>query len=257
MKIIEEQGYLIAAWNSPTVDYINCARSLTKTLKHWHPDARVCLVTDADITDPLFDHVRVITRVNLNNPYADDWQVFYQSPFRETIKLEADMWITSSIDHWWHLFRKRDLVISTGCRDWQDQPSTARNYRRVFDANNLPDVYNAITYWRLSHTAKEFFDLVRNIFEHWPEYRKLLKFPDEMPSTDLVYAVAAQIIGPNLVTLPFATYPKIVHMKRHHAGTQTENWMNELIWEWDQGNLRIQTIAQSGAFHYHVKPSNN
>lgn len=257
MKIIEEQGYLVAAWNSTTVDYISCARSLTKTLKHWHPDARVCLVTDTDITDPLFDHVRVITRVNLNNPYADDWQVFYQSPFRETIKLEADMWITSSIDHWWNLFRKRDLVISTGCRDWQDRPSTARNYRRVFDANNLPDVYNAITYWRLSKTAKEFFDLVRNIFEHWTEYRKLLKFPDEVPSTDLVYAVAAQIIGPELVTLPFATYPKIIHMKRHHAGTQTEDWTKELIWEWDQGNLRIQTVAQSGAFHYHVKPPSN
>lgn len=257
MKIIEEQGYLVAAWNSTTVDYISCARSLTKTLKHWHPDARVCLVTDTDITDPLFDHVRVITRVNLNNPYADDWQVFYQSPFRETIKLEADMWITSSIDHWWNLFRKRDLVISTGCRDWQDRPSTARNYRRVFDANNLPDVYNAITYWRLSKTAKEFFDLVRNIFEHWTEYRKLLKFPDEVPSTDLVYAVAAQIIGPELVTLPFATYPKIIHMKRHHAGTQTEDWTKELIWEWDQGNLRIQTVAQSGAFHYHVKPTSN
>ena len=257
MKIIEEQGYLIAAWNSPTVDYNSCARSLAQTLKHWHPDARVCLVTDADVTDPAFDHVRVITRANLDNPYADDWQVFYQSPFRETIKLEADMWITSSINHWWDLFRKRDLVISTGCRDWQNRPSTARNYRRVFDANNLPDVYNAITYWRLSQTAKEFFDLVRNIFENWTEYRKLLKFPDEVPSTDLVYAVAAQTIGPDLVTLPFATYPKIIHMKRHHAGTLTEDWTKELIWEWDQGNLRIQTVAQSGAFHYHVKPTSN
>ena len=167
------------------------------------------------------------------------------------------MWITSSINHWWDLFRKRDLVISTGCRDWQNRPSTARNYRRVFDANNLPDVYNAITYWRLSQTAKEFFDLVRNIFENWTEYRKLLKFPDEVPSTDLVYAVAAQTIGPDLVTLPFATYPKIIHMKRHHAGTLTEDWTKELIWEWDQGNLRIQTVAQSGAFHYHVKPTSN
>jgi hypothetical protein len=230
---------------------------LVQTLKHWHPDASVCLVTDADITDPWFDHVRVIARTNLDNPYADDWQVFYQSPFRETIKLEADMWITSSIDHWWTLFRKRDLVISTGCRNWQDQPSTARNYRQAFDANNLPDVYNAITYWRLSRTAKEFFDLVRNIFENWTEYRKLLKFPEDTPSTDLVYAVAAHIIGPDLVTLPFATYPKIIHMKRHHADTQTENWMNELIWEWDRGNLRIQTVAQSGVFHYHVKPTNN
>jgi hypothetical protein len=211
------------------------------------------LVTDTDITDPLFDHVRVITRANLHNPYADDWQVFYQSPFRETIKLEADMWITSSIDHWWNLFRKRDMVISTGCRNWQDQSSTARHYRKIFDANNLPDVYNAVTYWRLSSTAKEFFDLTHNIFEHWAEYRKLLKFPDEVASTDLVYAMAAQIIGPNLVTLPFATYPKIVHMKRHHAGTQTENWTKELIWEWDQGSLRVQTVAQTGAFHYHVK----
>jgi hypothetical protein len=226
---------------------------LVQTLKHWHPDAKVCLVTDTDITDPLFDHVRVITRVNLHNPYADDWQVFYQSPFRETIKLEADMWITSSIDHWWNLFRKRDMVISTGCRNWQDRTSTARNYRKVFDVNHLPDVYNAITYWRLSATAKEFFDLTHNIFEHWAEYRKLLKFPDEVASTDLVYAIAAQIIGPNLVTLPFATYPKIVHMKRHHAGTQTENWTKELVWEWDQGSLRVQTVAQTGAFHYHVK----
>jgi hypothetical protein len=46
-------------------------------------------------------------------------------------------------------------------------------------------------------------------------------------------------------------------MTRHHIGTQTENWKKELVWEWDQGSLRIQTIAQSGAFHYHVKPTNN
>ena len=163
------------------------------------------------------------------------------------------MWITSPIDHWWNLFRKRDLVISTGCRNWQDQSSTARHYRKIFDVNHLPDVYNAITYWRLSQTAKEFFDLTHNIFEHWNEYRKLLKFPDEVASTDLVYAMAAQIIGPELVTLPFATYPKIVHMKRHHAGTQTENWTKELVWEWDHGSLRVQTLAQTGAFHYHVK----
>jgi len=253
LKITQEQGYVITAWNSATVDYVNCARSLVQTLKHWHPDAKVCLVTDTDIVDPLFDYVRVIVRTNLDNPYADDWQVFRQSPFRETVKLEADMWITSSIDHWWNMFRKRDLVISTGCRDWQDRTSIARNYRKVFDANKLPDVYNAITYWRLSQTAKEFFDLTRNIFENWAEYRKLLKFPEEVPSTDLVYAMAAQIIGPELVTLPFATYPKIVHMKRHHAGTQTEDWTKELVWEWDQGSLRVQTVAQTGAFHYYVK----
>jgi hypothetical protein len=183
--------------------------------------------------------------------YANDWQMFAASPYRQTIKLEADMLIVSPIDHWWTMFEHRDVVISTGCRDWKDNVSTARNYRQVIDDNNLPDVYNAVTYWRLSNTAKEFFDLVRAIFDNWSEFSKLLKFPDDAASTDLVYAMAAQIMGPEKVTLPFATYPRIVHMKRHISGTVTEDWTKELIWEHDP--FRIQTVVQWGAFHYHIK----
>jgi len=177
--------------------------------------------------------------------------VFGASPFRQTIKLEADMVIASEIDHWWTMLEHRDVVVSTGARDFYDQPATSRFYRKVFDTNNLPDVYNAITYWRLSKTAQEFFGLVRRIFEHWAEYRTLLKFPDEIPSTDLVYAMAAQIIGPELVTMPFAAYPQIVHMKRHMISTHSENWTQELTWECNP--LRINTVAQWGAVHYHVK----
>jgi hypothetical protein len=79
----------------------------------------------------------------------------------------------------------------------------------------------------------------------------LLKYCDEAASTDLVYAVAAKIIGPELVTMPFASYPKIVHMKKHIIPIGTNNWTQELVWEMDP--LRIQTVAQWGAFHYHVK----
>jgi hypothetical protein len=55
------------------------------------------------------------------------------------------------------------------------------------------------------------------------------------------------------VTMPFSTYPKIVHMKRHIAGTHTEHWLDELVWEYQDLRLRIQTVPQTGAFHYHVK----
>jgi hypothetical protein len=51
------------------------------------------------------------------------------------------------------------------------------------------------------------------------------------------------------VTLPGS--PTIVHMKRHHAATQTSNWTQELVWETNP--LRIQTLAQWGVFHYHEK----
>jgi hypothetical protein len=149
------------------------------------------------------------------------------------------------------MLQHRDVVISTGARDFYDQPATSRFYRKVFDTNNLPDVYNAITYWRVSKTAQEFFQLVRKIFERWDEFKTLLKFPDDVPSTDLVYAMAAQIMGPERVTMPYATYPKIVHMKQHMIPIQTHDWTKELVWELDP--LRINTVAQWGAVHYHVK----
>ena len=249
MRPIEEQGYVVLAVNSDTVDYVHCAGMLVQSLKTQHPDARVCLITDHPVKDPVFDYVHVLPVVS-NNAYANDAAVFQLTPFRETIKLEADMLIASPISHWWQLFRHRDVVISTGCRNWRGNVSTVRHYRRVFDQNHLPDVYNAITYWRLSDTAKEFFGLVRDIFANWEHVRTLIKFSPVTADTDLVYALAAQIMGKQRVTIPFATYPKIVHMKPRHAGT-TDQWTQELTWEHDP--LRINTVAQWGAFHYHVK----
>lgn len=249
MRPVEEQGYIIPAWNIGGRDYVDCARALAKTLLQHNPAARICLLTNEQVgPDFLFAHTRVVKDINTANPWANDWMVFRQTPFRETIKLEADMLVATPIDHWWTLFRHRDVVVSTGCRNWHGEVSAARNYRRCFDENSLPDVYNAITYWRLSETAREFFNLVRDIFANWTEFRKLLKFPEDVPSTDLVYAVAAQIMGPERVTMPFASYPHIVHMKRHHAGTETEDWMKELTFEMNP--VRINTVAQWGAVHY-------
>lgn len=251
MQIVDEQGYVIMAISNPRRDYFDCARTLCKTIKAWDPTAKVCLITDQkDANDPLYDHYRVLTDVNYDNPWANDWQLFRQTPFRETIKLEADMLICSSTEHWWDMFRHRDVVISTGCRDYYNQVSTARHYRQFIDHNNLPDVYNAITYWRLSETAREFFGWVRDIFLNWDEFKKTVKYPEDTPSTDCVYAMAAEIVGRERVTLPFATYPKIVHMKRHIIGTETERWGRELVWEYQNWRLRINTVAQWGAFHY-------
>ena len=259
MKPIEEQGYLIVATNTPNTDYVNCSETLAKTIKYWHPDAKICLLTNEKVVPNfLFDYVREFPfPVDTANPYANDWQAFHATPFRETIKLESDMLITGPIDHWWTMLRHRDVVVSTGCRDWKNRKASARHYRQVFDANNLPDVYNAITYWRLSTAAQEFFVTVRNIFENWPHYRAMLKFPEQSPSTDVVYAIAATIVGPETCTMPFASYPTIIHMKRHIIAANRELWLDTLVAEYRDYELRVNTIMQHGAFHYHVKDWNH
>jgi hypothetical protein len=252
LEVQTERGYLIPAIDTDTTDYLGCAIQLAESIKQWHPDASISVITVKRCDNPVFDHVIPLPYGDLGG-FANDWQCFEASPYRQTIKLEADMFAASPIDHWWTLFEQRDVVISQGCRDTYNQSSSVRHYRKIFDNNQLPDVYNAITYWRRSHTAKEFFDNIKNIFENWAEYKTLLKFPDEEATTDVVYGMAAVIMGVDRVTLPAGLGPNIVHMKRYILPTQIDDWTEELVWESTDPGLRIQTVAQSGLVHYHVK----
>lgn len=236
MPVTHERGYLIPAVGD---QYVECAHRLRNSILQFHPTANVTIVT-ADML-----------------PYGDqggwnnDWQMFQVSPYRQTVKLEADMLCASPFDHWWTMFETRDVVISQGARDFYGNLTQSRAYRKTFDVNELPDVYNAITYWRLSETAQHFFRLVRDIFQNWTDYKKLLKFADDEASTDLVYAMAAKIMGVEKVTLPQGMGPSIVHMKQHINRLQGSDWTQELVWE--HNPLRINTVTQHGMFHYYIK----
>jgi hypothetical protein len=236
LPILAERGYLIPAIGDV---YVACADRLVDSIRNFHPDANITVLT------------REMLPHGDQGGFANDWQCFSASPYRQTIKLEADMICASPIDHWWTLFENRDVVISSGARTFYDEPAESRFYRKIFDQNHLPDVYNAITYWRLSTTAKVFFNLVRSIFEQWDSYKKILKFPDQAPTTDVVYAMAAVIMGPERVTLPAGLGPTIVHMKRYINPIQGDDWAKELVWE--NNPFRINTVTQWGMVHYHAK----
>lgn len=254
MAILAERGYLVLATRTDTIDYVACAVRLARSIRQFHPGANITLITDqVEAVEP-FDHVLPLPHGDRGG-FANEWQMFSATPYRQTVKLEADMVMASEFDHWWTMFEHRDVVISQGCRNYYDQISDCRHYRRFIDANHLPDVYSAITYWRRSNTAKEFFDLVRDIFQNWTQFRSLVKFSDEQPTTDFVYAMAAEIMGRERVTLPKNLGPTIVHMKQHVIGTRSSDWTRELVWEPDP--LRVQTVAQWGMFHYHVKDWQN
>jgi hypothetical protein len=249
-----DKGYLIIANQSPEVDYLCCARVLAKSIRLYHPTADITLASNDAEPSLVFDRVVPLPHPMIaDNPFSYDWQSYEVSPYHETIKLEADMVITQPIDHWWTLLRKREMVVSTGCYDFRGKLATSRHYRRIFDENGLPDAYNAITYWRKSQLAQDFFRLCSFLYAAWPQVATTLRFAkSDTGSTDLVYAVACRLLGVERTTLP-ATYPKIVHMKQAINRLQTQDWTKELIWEIERDNFRINTIAQRHPVHYHIK----
>lgn len=252
------KGFVILAQNTKDIDYIKCAEALARSLKNAMPKCNVSLITDEKVKSKVFDKIIPLPYGDLapfsNWKLINDWQVYEASPYEYTIKLEADLFIPRSIEHWWDVLESRDIVISTTIRNFYQNISDNRSYRKFIDTNNLPDVYNAITYFKKSDTAKQFFTIVRDVFENWSQYKNSLKcLVDEPVSTDWAYAIAAHVIGIENTTLPKFTDMSMIHMKQAINHLPTENWTDTLIYEINQDVLRVQTVPQLYPFHYHVK----
>lgn len=237
------KGFVIMAQNTESTDYVKCAKMLKESILKCMPASNVTIITDLPYGDQCKD-----SEWKLQN----DWQVYEASPYEYTIKLEADMIIPCSIDHWWDILKDRDIVVSSVIRDYQGTISNVRAYRQFIDDNQLPDVYNAITYFKKSDNARQFFSIVRNVFENWIEWRDSLRANNnEICTTDWAYAIACHVMGKENTTIDFPGM-SMVHMKQYINDLYTENWTKELLVEYTSP-IKIATFPQIYPLHYHVK----
>lgn len=251
------KGFVILAQNTKEVNYVECAEVLATSIKRVMPDANVTLISDNISMCNHFDNV-------VELPYGDlapsstwklinDWQVYEASPYEYTIKLEADMYIPESIDYWWDVLKDRDVVVSSTVRNFKNEISNSKYYRQFIVDNNLPDVYNAITYFKKSDGANFFFSLVRDIFQNWEEYKAILQCNNnEECTTDWAYSIACHIMGVEQTTLPIFTQMSMIHMKPMINELLFDDWRQELVYEF-YDRLKVVSHVQRYPFHYHIK----
>jgi hypothetical protein len=252
------RGFVILAQNTPETDYVYCADVLRKSIKLAMPDSSVTLITDRQIKKHYFDHLVLLPHgdqcPDSKWKLANDWQVYEASPYEYTIKLEADMYLPRSIDYWWNALCKHDLVLSQTIRNYTNAVSPEKFYRKFIQENCLPDIYNAVTYFRKSPLSEKFYQIVREVFQNWDAYLEILKpCQQTIPTTDFVYAIAAHIVGVENCTLPDFHEFSMIHMKQMINHAATEKWTDQYIYEIQPECLRVNTIPQLYPFHYHVK----
>ena len=260
-----QQGFLTIAQNSE-VDYLRLAYVQAMSIKLTMPGSQYAVIVDKNTLDKVtdthrkvFDHVIVLDTDHAENDswkLSNEWQVFYLSPFKETIKLESDILFTRSVAHWWTSFRLKNIVLSTGCRDYLQNISPNRVYRQLFEDNELPDVYNGLMYFRYSQEAFDFFNYARIIFENWQHVRDniLKNCHDDYPTTDVVYAITAKILGVDNCTLPELGFINFTHMKSKINGfSQQTPWQEFVVCEIDLPMIRINNVNQYHPLHYYEK----
>lgn len=197
------KGFSWIAQNNSSTDYMRLSVELCKSIKNTCKTNEVCIITDKTTKVPpgVFDHVVVMEHDESENvqwKMGNEWKVFTLSPFTHTIKLEADMLFPSSVDWWWNSLCQHDMIFSYHCRDYQDNMVLNSPYRKLHQQNDLPDVYNGLHYFRRSRWANEFFNICRCIIKNWKHVRDniLINCHEEVPSTDVVYALANKLQDP-------------------------------------------------------------
>jgi len=263
-KFKDELGYVTFAQNGE-VNYLRLAYIQALSLKTFMPDAKYAVIIDKETKkDFLPKYADAIDYcITMDVDYAKDqewkfnneWQLYALTPFRETIKLEADLVFTRDTSHWYAGLRSKEIFLTTRIVNYRNEIMDDMTYRRQFISNDLPRVYNGFSYFRYSQAMATFFNICKRITLDW-DYVKtnILVGNVSQLTTDLMYAIAAKIVGVDNVIDPDLIYPKIVHMKGAINGLSSNaDWTKHFYSQFENGKLLVGLTKQVYPFHYHVK----
>lgn len=255
------EGFVLFADGEEYVKQSYLSALSIKSSKNHKP---VCLITSTEVNSrykKAFDYVIDIpwykkddTDLKVNNR----WKVYHATPFDKSIVLDSDTLILQNLDYFWNYLNNYDLYFPSKVFTYrQELINEAKNpYRKAFRANNLPNLYNAVHFFRKCDVAQEFFKWVELVTNNWELfYGDFCKnyFPKQ-PSMDITVSIVSKILNcDTTITNNVQDIPNLVHMK-----SQIQNWRSGISrWQDRVGvyinqecELKIGNHRQSTIFHY-------
>jgi hypothetical protein len=255
------KGFLWFAQNNDNTDYVELSIKLAETIKRHNRENKICVITDekSNFQNKYVDVVKVLKQddsAEHDVKWANEYKAFALSPFKHTIKLEADMLWTTNTDWWWYHLWQHDLVFSVDCRDYRDNIVKDTTYRQLFVKNYLPNIYNGLMYFRKSTQAQKFYEIAEHIVKNWQEVKSkmLIACHDAYPSTDVVFALAYRIMDPTIQHLIDYEWFKFIHHKPAIHGLTRVKDHNEYLYPNSTGDaVYIGETRVNRPWHYHDK----
>jgi hypothetical protein len=179
----DSTGFLYIATGE---DYIEEARISAQTVDKHHPDIPICLMTDQDVTDAIFDKVII-----LDDPaYGFQDQIYNldRTPFSRTIYLDTDIYADDSIEDVFDILDQFDMAVAYN-HDGKAWP--------VSDVpQSFPEFNTGVVAYRLSNEFLDFLSLWEEIYvskrEEDGTMRNQPTFRQAVYESDIRYATLRQ-----------------------------------------------------------------
>lgn len=156
--------------------YVKMAELLAESLQSHEEKLSIAVNDSNHVSRPeLFDKIVVIEP---NKPFYNECLVYDLTPYEETIKLDADMIFPKKMQ-WWEDLSKFDLMICTTIRNHRNEIISQPWYRKHGNA------YSALTYFKRTSSAKQFFKELTQIRDNWNPVETL----EQNFTTDTGYSI--------------------------------------------------------------------
>jgi len=187
------------------------------------------------------------------------WKIYHASPYYETIVLDSDVLVLQDLEQFWNFANNYDLYYPTNVFTYRKEKITSDYYRKAFTANNLPNLYNAVHYFKKTDWTKHFFEWVETVTHNWELFYGHfcpLKYP-KSPSMDITTAIVSKILHCDTkITNQLQEFPQLVHMKAKCQNWKTtkSKWQDRIgAYLTEDLELKIGNHRQDTIFHYTEK----
>lgn len=256
------KGFLVLAQNSDDVDYIQQAYALALSIKlHQNDVDKLSLITNDEVPEEyksVFDQIIPIPYFNkdINSLFKTEhrYQMYYATPYDETIVLDTDMLLLDDISLWWDYCSNHDIKFCNRIKNYKLETVVDTVHRKAFISNNLSSPYFALHYFKKSDYAKEFYKVLEFVCNNWQWCWS--KFAPEnyqsWSSMDLAVAITIEILGAHEQVLDVLNPMEFIHMKPLLQGWNStpETWQDSVTYNFTGDSLTVSNIRQHKLFHY-------
>jgi len=241
------RGYLIYAIDEP---YLSQAKVLKKSIGH-HTGGDVTIISDNfsydDITKKFEWHKNTFTSNLLNM-----WQLYWMSPYDETIVLDADILFLNDYSYWWDYLSKFDMLFPNTIINYRQETIKHTQYDKILTEHNFRPAYEKMFYFKKGQFAQEFFTMLEQILKNYRSISTEI-FYDYRPTslrTSHIFPACIKMLGIEDTVYDKNNIFKYVDMKLSCLNANIIKWDEDLEYWGDYKEYYIENFKQYYPLHY-------
>ena len=236
------RGYLIYAIDEP---YISMANTLKKSIEYYTDDNVTILSNKFPNGDATYGKKHKIHNF---------WQIYWATPYDETIVVDADMLFLNDYSYWWNYLSKFDMLFPDTIINYKQETIQHPQYDKVFIENDIRPAYEKMFYFKKSLLAQEFFTILEQVIKNFNKF-SFDYFPDYKPQnciTSYIFPICIKMLGIEDIIYDKNDIFKYIDMKLTCLNTNINSpiWDKELDYWGDYKEFYIENFKQYYPLHY-------